>query len=494
MRAIDLATTTPWLITESSLRSILEIAARENLSIEAVEAQLGRRLDNTETTTIRDGVAIIPMTGPIFRYANLFSRVSGATSTEVLARDYHEALANPAVRAILFHVDSPGGEATGIHELANAIAAGRGQKPIVAYVEGLGASAAYWLASAADEIVVDATAALGSIGVVMTLAARDKAAAREIEIVSSQSPNKRPDVTTERGRGQIQTIVDAMADVFVSSVAANRGVTTETVLADFGQGGLFVGQAAVTQGLADRLGSFEGVVAELAQSTAQTTTRRYAQEEKTPMADFKTMFKAMFAAMDETEQPAEDVEDTATEDTTARAAATAGADATANLTRLSADNARLTRELATATAALAEAQTRIAALDTAARTARFDALINGANGTATGPSWMGDAAQHQTMLTLLADAGGEDSPAFAGYVAQQRAVAAQVAASPLLKEIGVDASADTAGSSAWGQLEARAKAHAAANSVPFADALTAVADQDPALYTRYRSEQRGGKK
>src|SRR6185503_19749583 len=73
MRAFVYAADRPWAITEAGLRQILEIAERSNASPEAVAARLGRPLENTRTVEVRDGVAVIPVTGPIFRYANLFT-------------------------------------------------------------------------------------------------------------------------------------------------------------------------------------------------------------------------------------------------------------------------------------------------------------------------------------------------------------------------------------------------------------------------------------
>lgn len=258
-----------WLMDEAHARQIFDIIDRPRTAeeIRAVEAQLGRPMDNSRNVTMRGATAVIPITGPIFRYANLFTALSGATSTEALALDIQQALDSPQVQAILLSVDSPGGEATGINELAQMLYEARGRKPMYAYVEGLGASAAYWLASAVDTIVMDATAAVGSIGVVM--AVPDKTATRQtaIEFVSSQSPNKRPDPMTESGRSQLQTLVDDMATVFVDAVARNRGVDAETVLNDFGAGGLKVGKAAIAAGMADKLGSFEQTVAELAKKT-----------------------------------------------------------------------------------------------------------------------------------------------------------------------------------------------------------------------------------
>jgi len=164
-RITSALTSLPWAITEDYLRLMVSIAARQNLDVEAVERQLGRKLENTQTVQERAGVAIIPVTGPIFRYANLFAAVSGATSIQTLARDFSVAINNPDVRAILLNIDSPGGEANGVAEFAEMVYQARGQKPIWAYVGGTGASAAYWIAMAADRIVAHETAMLGSIGV-----------------------------------------------------------------------------------------------------------------------------------------------------------------------------------------------------------------------------------------------------------------------------------------------------------------------------------------
>jgi ClpP class serine protease len=250
-------TSAPMAITEDHLRLMLSIAARENLDVAAVEAQLGRKLDNTYTVTERNGVAIIPVVGPIFRYSNLFSEISGGASVQLLARDFNAALNNPDVRAILLNIDSPGGEANGISEFADMVYAARGRKPITAYVGGYACSAAYWIASAADEIVASDSAVLGSIGTIAAIP--DPAVEHEGEVifVSSQSPRKHADPTSEQGASDIQAILDAMTDVFMTSVARNRGVSLETVASSYGQGGVFVGGAAVAAGLADRLGSFE---------------------------------------------------------------------------------------------------------------------------------------------------------------------------------------------------------------------------------------------
>jgi len=271
IRVLSRIKSEPWAITREAMDTILEIAARENETPQAVAAKMGRPLENTYDVEYRDGIAILSVTGPLFRYASLFTAISGATSYDLLARDFNKALNDPSVESILLNIDSPGGEASGVSEFADMIYNARGKKPVVAYVGGAGASAAYWLASAADRVIVDETAMLGSIGVVLGIEdsrERDtKNGIKRMEIVSAQSPFKRVDPATEEGQSRLQARVDALAEVFVAKVARNRGRDVETVLKEFGQGDVFVGQAAVNAGLADRVGSYEGVISELRSTT-----------------------------------------------------------------------------------------------------------------------------------------------------------------------------------------------------------------------------------
>ncbi|NDY56665.1 S49 family peptidase [Desulfovibrio sulfodismutans] len=258
-RVLAAITSEPWAILPGYLETIVEIAHRHG-DPEALAVKTGQPLESAERITVRDGVAVIPVTGPIFRYSSLFTRISGATSVELLARDFRAALDDPSVRAVALEIDSPGGQIAGIHEFAAQIYAARGVKPLAAYVGATGASAAYWIAAAAGRIVADDTAVLGSIGVVMSLPRSD---GKTLEIVSSRSPKKRLDPETDDGRRELVRHLDELAAVFLADVATFRGVSVQTVETDFGQGGVLVGAGAVAAGMADALGSLEGVLAEL---------------------------------------------------------------------------------------------------------------------------------------------------------------------------------------------------------------------------------------
>lgn len=272
MRILQLAAREPWLIRPDAVAPLLDIARRVDRldraalepmvsRVEAVSAARGPQLAGARNARLREGgVAVIPVHGPIMRHAGMFDDVCGVTSLESLDADLRAALASPDVRSIILHVDSPGGMAADIGEMADKIRQADSVKPVRAYAGNQSASAAMWLAAGAREVVCSQTAMLGSIGVVLT--ANTIKEDGEVEIISTVSPNKRPDAGTDAGRAQLQAVVDRLGDEFVDGMARLRGVSRDHVLEKFGKGGQLVGRDAVAAGLADRIGSFDALVRE----------------------------------------------------------------------------------------------------------------------------------------------------------------------------------------------------------------------------------------
>jgi ClpP class serine protease len=267
MRAYQYILSQVWAILPETLELGMNIALREN-DVEAVQARDGKPMDRTRTASKRGCVAVIPVCGPIFRYADMFTDLCGGATVDAIAKDLHAALDDDSVDAIVLEIDSPGGQAAGIGELSAMIREGTKRKPIVAYASAHACSAAYWIAAACSEVVAAPTAILGSIGVVLAYPTKGDGK-KSVEFVSSQSPNKRPDPSTEKGRSEVQRTVDDLASLFIGAVADYRGTTVEAVEANFGQGGLQVGQRAVDSGMADRLGTFESVLSELTATSQQ---------------------------------------------------------------------------------------------------------------------------------------------------------------------------------------------------------------------------------
>ncbi len=258
-----------WAITEEGLNTLISLASRST-EINTLEKSLGKRAPNAQASTVRDGVGIIPISGPTFKRANLFTEVCGATSYEMVLRDLQALIDNPSVKAILLSIDSPGGEANGISELAEHVYAARGRKPIHAYIGGMGASAAYWLASAADKIFAEETAFVGSIGAQVVVRSRNNSG--ELKFVSSVSPNKNQDPATDAGATEIQRMVDGLGSIFVQKVARNRALSPETVLEKFGQGSLYIGNSALERGMIDSINSFEGTLLSIQETIEKETS------------------------------------------------------------------------------------------------------------------------------------------------------------------------------------------------------------------------------
>lgn len=267
--------TAPWAITRPMLQEIggiyLTHLRGEKINLEAIEAKLGSPLNNERRETkVIDGVAIIPAYGVIAKRMNLFSRISGGVSSEILGNEIRAAMDDPDVTAILLDIDSPGGTVDGTFELADGIYNARGSKPIVALANGLMASAAYAIGAAADRVmIVSDTTHVGSIGVVTThtdysqyqekegIKTEEIYAGKYKRIASQHKP------LTDEGRDYLQAGVDYLYTLFVDRVATYRGVSAETVLNDMADGRIFIGQQAIDAGLVDGVSTLEDIVTSL---------------------------------------------------------------------------------------------------------------------------------------------------------------------------------------------------------------------------------------
>jgi len=235
-------------------------AARLDDGLHAVAA-VGSRLEGARMSTVRDGAAVLPVFGPIFPRATMVSSSAGGAALDAIMRDFRVALADPDVTQIVMLFDSPGGVVSGLGEAAEAIRAS--VKPVTAFVTGQCASAAYWLASQATTIVLEPAASVGSIGVMLSgsrQVAPDASGNRGFDVISTHAPMKRPDPDTDDGRAAMQVSVDEAEAVFMADVAKGRKVSVATVRSEFGRGGMVVAKTAVELGMADQVGTLEGVL------------------------------------------------------------------------------------------------------------------------------------------------------------------------------------------------------------------------------------------
>jgi len=276
---------TPWAILPEKLEEITELidlrAAGETFTPEEIAARIGRGGGGGSAESTGQ-VAVLNLFGVIAQRMNAMEEISGGTSTEMFGKAFDEAVANENISAIVINVDSPGGTVTGVPELAAKIYAARGSKRIIAVANSLMASAAYWVASAADEIVGQPSSYSGSLGVLTVHTDRTEADAQDgikhtVIRSSAHKAERNPyEPLSEEALKHTQERVNKIHADFIGAVATHRGASVETVQRDYGQGRVLLADEALAVGMIDRVETLEQVLSELgvgAGSTSQQSAR-----------------------------------------------------------------------------------------------------------------------------------------------------------------------------------------------------------------------------
>lgn len=226
------------------------------------------------------GIAILPIHGSLVRRTLGMEAESGLLSYQAIQSGLAAALADPNVAGILLDVDSPGGEAGGVFDLADRIAAAAKVKPIWAIANESAFSAAYALASAASRLVVTRTSGIGSVGVIamhIDQSGMDaKAGLQYTPIVAGAHKNDLSPHTaiTDEARAMLQAEVDRLYGLFIDTVAGHGRLTADAIRAT--EAGLYFGDAAVAAGLADAVATFDDTLAEMADFLTPRTVQRLA--------------------------------------------------------------------------------------------------------------------------------------------------------------------------------------------------------------------------
>jgi signal peptide peptidase SppA len=270
----------PQLIEPASAAAVLN-ALLPNARLEGWYGEPSDIVRDPRDYGIANSTAVIPVTGELVHRGALMDAQSGLTSYQGLADMVSEALADPNVKGILLDIDSPGGEAAGVLDLSEWIAAQRGTKPIVAHVNEQACSAAYAIASGAERIVLGPGGMVGSIGVISyhtdLSAALDKQGVK-VTYISAGSHKTDGVMTRPLSSGaqqRMQEMVNNMYQRFCDVVARNRGISSQSV-ADT-EAGILLGREALAAGLADQIGTQERTLSELLQRRAVTGARMISQ-------------------------------------------------------------------------------------------------------------------------------------------------------------------------------------------------------------------------
>jgi signal peptide peptidase SppA len=253
----------------------------------------GRAIAGLPYKRTSDGIGIVTVTGSLINRGAWVGSSSGETSYEGIKFQVASAAADPKVRSILLDIESPGGEAVGAFEAADAIRAAAKLKPVTAVVNGMAASAAYALASAADKIVTTQTGMAGSIGVVMLHADYSRMLDAEgitptLIFSGSHKVDGNPfEPLSDAVLSDLQAECDNFYNLFVKTVSAGRkGLSPAAIRGT--EAKTFLGKEAVDRGLADSVGTFESTLADISRGLARTTSipkgKKMDQNEGAPAA------------------------------------------------------------------------------------------------------------------------------------------------------------------------------------------------------------------
>jgi signal peptide peptidase SppA len=242
----------------------LDLSAINGLSnIEARESALRSALSQTVATQ-PSKIALVGVYGGLTPRGSWYG-----TSLSGLATNVARAADDADIAGIIADVDSPGGTVSGTAEAAAAVAYAATKKPVVAVVNTLAASAAYWIASQASELVISPSGDVGSIGAMImhqdVSGWLEQIGLKMTLIRSEQSPMKNEAhpfaPLSDDARSFLQGRANAAGADFIKAVAAGRKVSQTKVREGFGQGRVFGAKEAIARGMADRIATLDQVIA-----------------------------------------------------------------------------------------------------------------------------------------------------------------------------------------------------------------------------------------
>jgi len=267
---------TPWLISNerstayaSVLLSLIKgesisegdsaIARERNRSyVISASGDQKQRFGFSDNNIPEGSVAVIPIRSEILKY----DQPCGPRGTQSILTDVKSADQNPNIKRIVLVVDSPGGQVTGTDLLAEAIR--NSTTPIVAYIEGMAASAAYWIISGATKIIASSDLdRIGSIGTMLMVEdlkpSLEAMGVKFHEVYASLSVDKNKDfneVLDGNYESYQKNVLDVINSKFLSSIKSNRPKVEDSTLT----GKIYFAPQAIALGLIDEIGSLDHAI------------------------------------------------------------------------------------------------------------------------------------------------------------------------------------------------------------------------------------------
>lgn len=243
-----------WLLAEESLRDMQRLERSGMMPSAAQQEAFAERVaarSSPPNLTTAGNVAEIAVEGVLTKRPNFWASLFGGGNTAYT--DIQMALSiaknDPAIKSVVFRIDSPGGHVDGLFDTLGAIQSFT--KPMSVRASNA-QSAAFAIAAVAGKIeALGASSTFGSIGTAI-----DFVMWSDVQIVSitnSDSPDKRPDPKTEEGKRVIVEYLDAVNDLFVDAIATGRGVKKKSVSQDYGRGATLLAGEAKKRGMIDSI-------------------------------------------------------------------------------------------------------------------------------------------------------------------------------------------------------------------------------------------------
>jgi capsid assembly protease len=272
-----------------SLPALRHVASTLDTPETAAAVEAARQL--SASPRVAGGVATIPLKGVLMPQVGLLSLLFGIGSGLTQFREaLSQAAGDDEVGAIVMDIDSPGGLTDLIPEVAAEVRATRDKKPVVAVANTLAASAAYWIASQASEVVVTPSGNVGSIGVYAEhkdISGALAAAGINPTLISAgkyKVEGNPYEPLDDEAKAAAQMVVDDFYGMFTKDVALGRGVKQSDVKTGYGEGRVLGAKRAVEAGLADRVDTIGNVVAKLNGGSKPVARRPKAEGDPTPVA------------------------------------------------------------------------------------------------------------------------------------------------------------------------------------------------------------------
>lgn len=218
---------------------------------------------------VKGKIGVIPIHGPVDQRMSSELMKAGGTSLDFVSRAFDNLMNDSSIGAIVLHIDSPGGSTYGTEELATKIYDARGTKPIYAIADAMAASAAYWIGTAADMMIVTPSGDVGSVGVyAMHIDQSRSMEALGLTVTMIQAGRYKTELSpfgklSAEAVANVQESVNATYDRFINALKRNRGTSVENVRENFGQGRVVRADVALSRGMVDRVLSFESLIAKL---------------------------------------------------------------------------------------------------------------------------------------------------------------------------------------------------------------------------------------